>query len=489
MQQVFTHLFEPRSIVFIGASQHLFKWGFSVLHHIVSGGFEGEIYPVNPNGGSWYGRKVYKDLDEVPDNIDLAIIVVKKEIVLETIRRCAGKNIPVGIVITAGFSETGREGSIIEKEIVKIAGSGGMRLVGPNTMGVFSGYPTCMHAIMAGTHIRPGDVGLIAQSGNLGSSISYRFVRRGIGISRLISSGNEADLKLEDYLELLEHDPKTRLISLYVEGVRQGQRFFEAAKRISKKKPILVLKGGTTPSGADAAMSHTGAMAGDDAVFKAMCRQTGIIDADTMDEMVDTAGMLLTQPRPTGNKAGIVSLGGGWGVIATDMCVSSGLKIAPLGKEVVEKIDKILPSYWSRKNPIDLVAPNRVTQITDSIGILLEHGTIDAALVLGLGYMSLRAKKWLDSPVIPKSNAVESARLMSAEEMKLFDLIKAQSKKYNKPIIPVIDIMASDVAMDNDNNTLVNYLDRKGIMSYSAPGMAIRALAKVVDYYKRIEYL
>lgn len=489
LQKVFTHLFEPRSIVFIGASQHLFKWGFSVLHHIVSGGFKGEIYPVNPHGGSWYGRKVYKNLDEIPDNIDLAIIVVKKELVYETIRKCVTKRISVGIVITAGFSETGRSGALLEKEIVKIASSGGMRLVGPNTMGIFSGYPVCMHAIMAGTHIRPGNVGLIAQSGNLGSSISYRFVRREIGISRLISSGNEADLKVEDYLELLEHDPMTRLICLYVEGVRQGQRFFEAAKRISKKKPILLLKGGTTPSGADAAMSHTGAMAGDDAVFMAMCRQTGIIQVDTMDEMVDTAGMLLTQPRPTGNNVGIVTLGGGWGVIATDMCVSNGLVIAPLEKEAVKKIDKILPSYWSRKNPIDLVAPNRVTQITDSIGILIEHRTIDAAIVLGLGYMTLRAKKWLDSPVIPKSDAVESAQLLSEEEMKLFDLIKEQSKKYNKPIIPVIDIMAFDVVMGNDNNTLIKYLDRKGIMAYSAPSMAIRALAKVVDYYNRIEQM
>ncbi|MCD6569340.1 MAG: CoA-binding protein [Deltaproteobacteria bacterium] len=485
MQQVFTHLLEPRSIAFIGASNKVFKWGFNVLHHIIKAEYKGKIYPINPNGGSWYGQKVYKDLDEIPNNIDLAIIVVKKEIVPETIRKCVAKRIPVGIVITAGFSETGHEGGLLEKEIVDIAKSGGMRLVGPNTMGIFSAYPMFIQAIMASMSIKPGDVGVIAQSGNLGSSISYRFTRREIGISRLISSGNEADLKVEDYLELLEQDPKTRLICLYIEGVRQGQRFFDAAKRISKKKPILLLKGGTTLLGAEAAMSHTGAMAGDDTVFRAMCRQTGIIQVDTMDEMVDTAGMLLTQPRPTGNKVGIVTLGGGWGVIATDMCVSNGLVIAPLEKKAVAMIDKILPSYWSRKNPIDLVAPNHVTNITDSIGILMEHGSIDAALVLGLGYMSFRARRWLNSPVLPRADIEKSAQLMVGEEIKLLDLIKKQTKQYKKPIIPVIDIMASDEVTDNN---LVKYMDRQGIMSYSSPDMAIRALAKVVDYYSRIDH-
>ncbi len=480
-QQVFQHLFEPKSIAFIGASNSLFKWGFNIFHHILRSGYDGKLYPINPSGESWFGRKVYKSLDEIPDKVDLAIIVVKSELVAETVQKCVDKKIPVGIIITAGFSETGAEGAKLEKEVVEIARTGGMCLVGPNTMGIYTGYPSPMQAIMAATPLFPGEVGLISQSGNLGSSISYRFIRRNIGISRLVSSGNEADLTVEDYLEMLENDPKTKLICLYVEGVRQGSRFFESAKRITKKKPILLLKGGITNTGAQAAMSHTGALAGDTGVFFAMCKQCGIIQVDTMDEMIDVGGLLLSQPKPTGNKVGIITLGGGWGVIATDMCEANGLYISPLKNDVIEKIDKILPPYWSRKNPIDLVAPNKVTDITDSIGILMENSDIDAALVLGVGYMSLRAKRWLDSPILPKETMEKPSQMMIEGEKKLFDLIIDQIKKYNKPIIPVTDIVAFD---ERTNSNIVDYLGSNGIMVYSCPDTAVRALAKVVDYWQ-----
>jgi acyl-CoA synthetase (NDP forming) len=314
--------------------------------------------------------------------------------------------------------------------------------------------------------------------------MAYSFSRREIGISRLVSSGNEADLRVEDYLELLEYDSKTRLIALYVEGIRDSHRFMEIAKRISRTKPILLLKGGTSPTGAQAARSHTGAMAGDDAIFRGMCQQTGIIQVDSTNEMVDISGILLSQPRISGNRVGIITLGGGWGVIATDYCASSGLELVPLEKNVIEMLDSILPPYWSRSNPIDLVAPNRVTLITDSINILLENTNIDAVFVLGLGFMTIKARRWLDSPVIPRQDIVEPAQRLISAERELFSLIVEHIHHYNKPIIPVMASVVFDEAM-NDNP--VKYFDRRGIMTYPSPEYAISAFTKAYDYYRRIE--
>lgn len=477
------HLFEPGSIAFIGASTDIFKWGFNILHTLFKRGFSGEVYPVNPKGGEWFGRKVYASLSEIDKTIDLAVIVVADNLVLETVKQCVEKRIPAGIIITAGFSETGPEGARMEREIVDIAREGAMRLVGPNTMGVFSAYPSIMQALMGSMPLIPGNIGLITQSGNLGSSISYRFLRRGMGISRLISSGNEADLTLEDFLEYLENDGKTRIICLYVEGLRRPRPFFEAARRISPVKPIILIKGGRTEKGAAAAMSHTGAMAGDDNLFTSMCRQAGIIRVDTMDEMVDVAGMLM-QPISSGRRVAIITPGGGWGVLATDLCIQNGLSINPLDQSLIESLNTKLPRYWSRGNPIDLVAPQRVSVIADTITELMEHASADAVLLMGLGYMSLRAYGWLRSSTVPTEAVKLSAELMIKEETRLFSLIVELIDKYKRPIIPVFDIMSFDLQMDNNP---VKFLDTHAIMPYPAPDRAVFALAKAVKYKKWVE--
>jgi acyl-CoA synthetase (NDP forming) len=473
-------LFEPRNIAFIGASSNVFKWGFNILHNIVKRGFTGEVFPVNPKGGDWFGRRMYTSLDEIDAAIDLAVIVVADVLVLDTVRQCTARNIPAGIVITAGFSETGAGGAELEREVVEAARSGGMRLVGPNTMGVFSSYPSIMHALMASMPLQPGRVALVVQSGNLGSSISYRFLRRAIGISRLISSGNEADLTLEDYLEYLEHDDKTAIICLYVEGLRRPRRFFEIARRVSPVKPVILIKGGRTDRGAVAAMSHTGALAGNDAVFGSMCRQSGIIQVDTMDEMVDVAGMLM-QPKMPGNRVAIITLGGGWGVMGTDACISGGLAVEPLTPSLVDTLDRILPAYWSRGNPIDLVAPSRVGVITDTITELMENGCADAVLLMGLGYMSLRARGWKRSDTIPQDAVKDAADSMIREETRLFELVAELIARYQRPIVPVIDIMAFDIRFENNP---VDLLDGRGIMSYSSPDRAVFALSKAAAYHR-----
>lgn len=475
-------LFEPRSIAFIGASTSVTKWGFNILHHLIKGGFGGPIYPINPQGGTWFGREMYKSLAGVPGPVDLAVIVVPKEYVPDSIRECAVAGIKAAVIITAGFSETGPDGAALERQVISIARDSGIRIVGPNTMGVFSAYPSTVQSVMMSSAIKPGCVAIVSQSGNLGTSLTYRFTRRGIGISRLISSGNEADLKIEDYLDYLETDDKTRIICLYVEGLRQGRRFLETASRVTFTKPIILLKGGTGVIGADAAMSHTGALAGSFAVFNAMCRQANIIPASTIDEMVDTAGLMLSQPAFTGKRIGIVTQGGGWGVISADLCEQAGLEIPPIDRRVVAELDAFLPPFWSRRNPVDLVAPGKVSMITDSIEALIKHADIDAILLLGLGYMTARARRWLDSPVLPREAMGQPAQKMIDGEMELLDLVVKQIRHFNKPIIPIIDLVAFDEA---GAGNIVKYLDDKGIMAYSSPEQAVSALAMAQDYYRK----
>jgi acyl-CoA synthetase (NDP forming) len=478
----FTSLFEPRAIAFIGASTNPAKWGFNILHQLIRGEYTGNIYPINPQGGTWFGRPVYKSLAEAPRPVDLAVIVVPKEFVPETLRECIAAGIPAAVVITAGFGETGARGRALEQEVLAVAREGGIRIVGPNTMGIYSAYPSRMQAIMTSSQFTRGAVALLSQSGNLGTSISDRFIRRSIGLSRLVSSGNEADLTIEDYLDYLETDAKTRVICLYVEGVRQGDRFINTIRRISATKPVILLKGGTGTMGAAAAMSHTGALAGSFAVFRSICNQANIIVADTIDEMVDIAGLLLSQPEIRGNRIGIVTQGGGLGVISADLCEAAGLTVPPLTDRVVRMLDAHLPPFWSRRNPVDLVAPGKVSMITDSIAALLAHAEMDAIVLLGLGYMTVRARGWLKSDVLPHEVMDEPARKMIAGEMELLDMVVEQIKEFNKPILPVIDVVGFD---DPDQGNIVRHLDALGIMAYSAPEQAIRALAKAQRYYSK----
>jgi acyl-CoA synthetase (NDP forming) len=233
-----------------------------------------------------------------------------------------------------------------------------------------------------------------------------------------------------------------------------------------------------------AAMSHTGAIASDDGVFSSMCRQTGIIQVTTMDEMTDVAGLLVSQPLPKGNRVGIITLGGGWGVIATDMCSMNGLVIPPLDDAIIQELDNVLPPFWSRGNPVDLVAPGKVNVITDSVKLLAECGGIDSVLVMGLGYMILRAERLLTSDVVSRVEIEKHANILINEERRLFDLLCGLIAKEGIPIIPVIDLMAFD-APKNEN--IIAMLDSKGVMAYPSPEKAIYALAKVTDYVSHIE--
>lgn len=373
-------LFEPKSIAVIGASNDPSKWGHRILRSIVEGGYKGRIYPVNPRMSSILGMDAFPDLSSIADEIDLAIVCTPAERTLKVVGECARKKVKYAILIPAGFSETGEEGRRAEQELVRAAGS--CRLVGPNSMGIMSA-PVGLYAYMSLARPRPGPVAFISQSGNLGTQILGRGQRQGIGFSRFVSSGNEADLTMADYLSFLASDEMTGVILSYIEGFKDGRSFLESAKAVTSRKPLVVFKAGKTPAGAKAARSHCGAMASQDEICEGAFVQAGIIRVRNTEELIDMAKAFSYLPLPRGKRVTILSWGGGWGVVGADACYETGFELAPLEQSVLEKLDGLLPSYWSRGNPVDLVGSLDLESHLECLEVLVASRNTDIILALG----------------------------------------------------------------------------------------------------------
>ncbi len=351
----FNKFFEPRSVAFLGASGDVRKWGFRILFNIITGGYNGRLYPVNPKGEQIGTLKVYKTVNDIPEVPDLAVIVVPAAVILQAVRECGQKGIKAGVVITAGFAEVGKEGAVLQAEMVETASSYGMRLIGPNCFGLMS-TSRMLYAQMPNAFPPAGPIAVVSQSGNVGFTIARRAMSMDLGCSRVISTGNEADLHAEDFIEYLAGDQQTRVIMSYVEGFKNGRRLFDIATRASMKKPVIMIKVGETEAGASAARSHTASLSGSDAVFDGVCRQAGIIRVRNLQQLMNVGYGFLCHPLPKGNRVGIVTLGGGWGVLAADACARLGLDIVKLSDEIMKELDAFLPSWWSRNNPVDLAA-------------------------------------------------------------------------------------------------------------------------------------
>ena len=300
--------------------------------NVAAGKYQGEIYLVNPQGGDIAGRKVFKSVTDIPDPVDLAVVTVPAEKVLSLIPEFKKKAIKNVLLISSGFGEVGAEGKALEYELVEKARAAGILIFGPNTMGICNPY---ISLYCTGSHVRPkaGSTVLVTQSGNLGTQLLAFAAKEDIGIRAFGGSGNEAMITIEDALDGFEVDELTKTVVLYIESIKNGRRFFESAKRVGKKKPVIVLKGGRTSAGANAAASHTGAMASDIKVFMAACRQAGIIQVENPMDLLDLSAAFSSLPLPKGNRVGLLTLGGGWGVVASDLCVENGLEVPELSDE------------------------------------------------------------------------------------------------------------------------------------------------------------
>jgi acyl-CoA synthetase (NDP forming) len=376
-------VFYPRSVAVVGASSSFGKWGQMILSNIVAGHFPGKIFPVNPREEVIFGLPVFRRIQDIPDPVDLAIICTPAETVSDVLEGCGEKGVKAIVVISSGFSETGEAGRIRERQMVELCRKRGMLLVGPNTMGLL-----CPEARLfaTGSHTRPGKgkVAFVSQSGNLGVQLIHWAEQQNVGVSLFVGSGNEAMVTCPDYLDYLEHDEKTRVIILYLENVGRGKRFLEAAKRVNRIKPVILLKGGRTKAGSAASASHTGAMAGDLNLFRAACRQAGLLEVSVPSELLDLSAGFSSLPFPRGNRVGIVTLGGGWGVVTADACNERGLLVPPLPRRIIDSISPYLPPFWSRGNPVDLVGTRDPDAPLVAVEELLKWEGIDAVISLGI---------------------------------------------------------------------------------------------------------
>lgn len=477
-------MFNPRSVAIIGASRTIGKWGFTFTLHLLRGGYRGTIYPVNPAGEEMLGLKAYRTLQEIPGPVDLAFILLPPEKVAATITECGTLGISACVVITAGFAELGEQGKGLEAEIVRAARDVDVAMVGPNCAGIISTEPASLYCMMQPNFPPSGHIAVVSQSGNIAGSIQFMLWKQDIGVSRCISVGNQALVKTEDILEYLIDDDLSRVVIAYIEGVDDGERFREVAARLTRKKPFIVIKGGRSDRGISAARSHTGAIAGSDTVFDAVCRQCGIIRVTDVEDLIDTAVAFLSQPIPRGNRAGIVANGGGWAVLTADACTAAGLDVAPLPEETLRRLDERLPAWWNRQNPVDMVAGMSRGAFFKAIEIVAQCHEIDAVIALGFGYGSATVAAIASAPGkdTPAYTSYIDATLHS--DIRGANFILDTITTYEKPVLLASEYIAG---ADRDNNEAVLELRSKNVLVYPSSRRPAEVLARLVRYgrYRR----
>jgi acyl-CoA synthetase (NDP forming) len=451
-------LFNPRSVAIIGASPDKDKGGGFVLYGLLEGGFKGKLYPVNPRQTEVMGLRAYPSVLDIPDEVDEAIIAVAARIVPRVMAECIQKGIKFAVVHSAGFSELGAEGKELESEMLRIARQGGARIVGPNCMGIYNSRAH-LNTILSEAYLigEPGPISFIAQSGNVSENFISMGYERGLRHSKVVSIGNQSDLTIEDFLEYFADDPDTKIIGCYIEGIKRGRDFLQLAKQISLRKPIIVWKGGKSEAGARIAASHTASLAGNRTVFEAVLKQSGVVSADNLEELVDLAMGFTCPVLPDGNRLGLIAEAGSGTVTGADIQEGLGLAMPILSTETQKELDDVLkdmtmPSL-TRQNPVDL--------------------------------------GWLTYDVSPRLH-LESCRIVGREvdamvllcyshlDEDFANQLTALRDKMAKPIILVPGLPA----MEQEGMRL---LARKGIPTYTILQRALKVLSAMVRYsnYRR----
>lgn len=375
--------FTPNSIAVIGASTHPEKLGYAVLKNLVEGGFSqrGRVYPINPKATEILGQRAYASVQEVSDRIDLAVIVIPYPLVPEALRTCGEKGIPAAIVISAGFREAGREGLERELELIEIARQYGIRLIGPNCLGVIDTYTPLNASFAAGTPPK-GPMAFMSQSGALGTAVLDIALAGRLGLSKFVSLGNKADVDEIDLLRAWQDDPDTRVILIYSEGMSDGQKFIEVARQVTARKPVVAIKSGVTQSGSRAVSSHTGSLAGSEQAYQAAFRQAGVLRADSMQSLFDIALALGYQPPLRDDRIAIVTNAGGPGILATDALERAGLRLARFTTETIASLQQYLPDAASAANPVDVLGDARADRYRFALEQVISDPNVDGLLVL-----------------------------------------------------------------------------------------------------------
>lgn len=435
-------IFNPKSVAIIGASAKEKTVGFGLVKNILEGKENRRIFLVNPNQAEISGSKTYPKITDIPEEIDLAVIAVPAEFVLDVVNQCCEKKVGGIIIISTGFAEIGQEGELRQQEIVNAVKTAGIPLIGPNCLGIIK-TANNLNASFAPRTPAKGGFAFVSQSGALLDVLVDG--ADDFGISHAISFGNEADVSLNDFLEWLENDEDTKVIGLYVESINNGREFLEAAERITKTKPIVAIKSGKFDSSKGAIKSHTGAMAGDYQIYKAVFKQTGIIEADSIEEMIDIS-KLLSDYQKCQNSFAIVTNGGGCGVMATDYCKSYGINLAELAESTVKDISNspVTNPFWSKGNPIDIVGDASSERYRVAVESALRQENISGLIVI-------------QTPQI-MTNPLENAKV-----------IVELSKKYPEKLIICFFLggkMSEQAVKYLEENKIPNYSDlKRGILA------------------------
>jgi acetyl coenzyme A synthetase (ADP forming)-like protein len=446
-------LFNPKSVAVIGASRDPEKIGHVLLRNFIEGGFRGPIYPINPKSDEILGLKCYLSVKNIKEDVDLAVISIPAKLVPEALKECGEKGVKGAIVISGGFSEIGNVE--LENQIKEICLKYDIACLGPNCMGVINPL-TRVDSVFIPTYKmgRPkfGAVSFISQSGAIGGAVLDLMARQGFGMSKFVSYGNAALIDETDLLRYIADDERTKIIVLYIEGVKRGREFFEVLKGVTRRKPVVVLKGGKTSGGAAATKSHTGSLAGNAAVYEAVFKQCKAIEAMNIDEIFSFSKLFESQPFCSGERVGIVTNGGGLAVVATDSVEENGLKLAELSEKSIKSISEKVPHYVNVKNPLDLGGDAAADRFEVAVKAMLEDPNVDAIMV----------------GVLFQTESIDS---------RVVSLLVEASNLRKKPIL--VACPGGEFAELHSR-----IMENSGVPTYASSNYAIRALRKLVDYSK-----
>ncbi len=370
--------FEPRSVALIGATRKL-GFGFGQTRALLSQPLGERLFLVNPKEDELYGRRVYKRIEEIPYPAELAILMIPAPACPQALAECAKKGTKAAIVLAAGFAETGQYGRTLQEEMARVAKAAGIRVIGPNCIGVVNTENGFATSELLDESLRPGHIGVVAQSGVFGNILLDWAPEQGVRFSKVVTIGNRCDVDEADVVFYLAGDAQTKVIALYLEGFKDPGRTLSALREVSRVKPILALNSGRTPAGSSATLSHTGSLSGDDALYDAAFRQTGVLRFEDLQGLFDTASALATQPLPLGRRIAIITTSGSLGAMTADKCWDLGLEMASFSEETIRGISSIAPAWMNVRNPLDLGPSGLLAEV---VSRLMEDPGVDGLIVI-----------------------------------------------------------------------------------------------------------
>ncbi len=446
MSNTLKYFFEPRSVAIIGASKTPGKAGNEILKNIVANGFAGKVFPINPSEEDIMGFRTFRSVKDIPEPVDLAVFIVPAEKTLEPLKECAEKKVPAVVIASGGYAEVGQQGARLQEEILAVAKAAGMRIIGPNTSGLTSTPASLTTTFFPLGKIRRGPISYIAQTGNFAThTMKWILTGENFGVARVAGLGNKIDVEDAEVLDYLGQDPETRAILMYVEGFRDARRFFEVARKVTKKKPVVVLKGGRTKTGAERAFTHTASLAGNELILDGAFRQAGIVRVRRYFDLINVAKGIAFQPLPPGRRISSLAPSGALGVVVADACESMGLKMAVHSERTRKKLRKISASWVTVSNPVDMSAITPILGPVEAykavVGILVQDEGVDVVVPILLASPNFPAEKYSFLPELSAKYPHKSIYVSFTGDKKSYEQARAFLEERSIPVfVPLEDV-------------------------------------------------